>query len=361
MPDKISGRTSARETLDEPPVGDSEEVTKTVEVLLNESTKAMEAYFRVNKETEGVIFDIERYMIEDGPGIRTGVFMKGCPLKCLWCCNPEGRSFGPTLTYLDRKCVGCLTCVVKCPNRAVTPREDGKVFTDRNKCQLCGVCVESCPAHARELKGKIYTIQDVVEMVLKDTAFYRRHKGGITVTGGEPLCQARFVRNLLKRCGERLIHTTMETSGFGTWEDLRGCLEYLDLIFIDIKHMDLEEHKKLTGVSNKIILENIRRTAEFCSSHSTVLIVRVPVIPGLNNSEENIAKTAEFVKSLKGNIELNLLPYHKYGVGKYNWLETEYALKELEPPPREAMRQLQILVQSKGVHCTVGGSKIESA
>ena len=352
------GRTSGRKIRNVSSAGVIREVRELGEAPYAEVAKTR---FRINRETEAVIFDIERYMIEDGPGIRTGVFMKGCPLRCLWCANPEGRSFGPTLTYLERKCIGCYTCVVKCPNKAVSPKENGKVSTDRNKCQLCGICVESCPAGARELRGKIYTIQDVIEMVSRDTSFYRRQGGGVTVTGGEPLGQARFVRNLLKKCEERLVHTAMETTGFGRWEDLRGCLEYLDLIFMDIKHMDPEEHKKLTGVSNRIILGNIRKTAEFCSRHSTVLIVRVPVIPGLNDSERNIAKTAKFVKSLEGNIELNLLPYHKYGVGKYDWLEIEYPLKELEPQSREAMRRLQALVQSKGVHCTVGGGKIESA
>ena len=219
---------------------------------------------------QGWVFDIQRYSVNDGPGIRTTVFLKGCPLGCLWCDNPESQYKMPELLYLPSLCVNCQRCVAVCEFGATTVGPDGKIQINRSLCQVCGKCVEACLTGARVLMGRLMGVEEVVQVVNKDTLFYRNSGGGVTVSGGEPTHQAEFVKALLARCHESGLHTALDTCGLVEWDVLEEILEYTDLVLFDLKHMDSEEHRKLTGVGNEIILQNLERLASFKS-----VVVRV--------------------------------------------------------------------------------------
>jgi pyruvate formate lyase activating enzyme len=205
------------------------------------------------------------------------------------------------------------------------------------------------------------TVREVVEKVEKDRVFYRRGGGGVTLSGGEILMQPRFAAGILREASDRLIHTAIETCAFGKWRDLLAILQYTDLAFIDIKHMDPSVHKKLTGSTNPRILENIRATAQFCLERGKKLILRLAVVPGLNDSKQNLEAISGFLKNLPGDWELNLLPYHRYGVSKYDWLGIEYGLQEIEAPSREQLEELADYLRSQEIVCSLGGSEIKSA
>lgn len=310
---------------------------------------------------KGFVFDIVKYMVEDGPGIRTCIFFKGCPLRCRWCSNALGLDPDPAVAYIENKCLGCRTCVDACPHQALFTGETGGILTDRSKCTLCGTCSEVCPAKARPLIGKEYTVQELIDIVERDRVFYRREGGGVTVTGGEILMQAAFVYQFLKQCKHRLLGTTIETSGFGRWDRLEPILSVSDFAFIDLKHFDASTHYLLTGVRNELILENIAKTSAYCASHATKLIIRVPIIPEINDTDDNLSKTAAFISSLPGvRPEVNLLPYHLYGIAKYSWLGKAYELNDTTVPPDERMQSKSRIFTDRGLVCTVGGSEVSS-
>jgi pyruvate formate lyase activating enzyme len=266
------------------------------------------------EELSGVVFDIQRYSIHDGPGIRTTVFLKGCPLRCVWCQNPESQNREPELLLNRTLCGGCGQCIPVCTvfaNSLLGRRSQ----IDRTKCVRCGTCVITCPNQARRLSGKFMTVDEVLKVVRKDLKFYEVSGGGITLSGGEATFQPDFAAALLRKSKELKIHTALETCGYVSWKVLDQLLPYVDLVLYDIKHWDSEIHKRGTGVSNQIIFENAKRVAEI-----KPMKARVPLIPGFNDSEHDIRSIASFIGSLPNQIEMDLLAYNPLGEGKYERL-----------------------------------------
>lgn len=293
----------------------------------------------------GVVFNIQKFSLHDGSGIRTLVFLKGCPLACRWCSNPESQSFSPELAYNAEKCIGsaeCDECRSVCGPGAIGERGDGKVEIDRGLCDDCGECVDRCPSQALELFGRSMSVDEVIGVVEEDGSFYARSGGGLTVSGGEPLSQATFVGRLLQRARSRGIDTALETSGLCGWPDLRGSCGHLDQLFFDIKCLDPIRHERGTGVVNPVILENLRRVRE--GFPELPITVRTPVVPGFNDSAEEIGAIARFLESLPGHLSYELLPYHRFGEVKYRQLGREYPLPELAPPSPEQMKRLRELM-----------------
>lgn len=272
----------------------------------------------------GSIFNIQPYSIHDGPGIRTTIFFKGCPLHCLWCQNPESQSREPQLLYYRDLCTGCGRCISACDIAAIG-LEGSKVATDRSLCDNCGNCVSVCPAKAREISGQSIEAREAADKACADKIFFVDSGGGVTLSGGEVLSQPEFAVEILKRCKENGIHTAIETSGFTKFEQLAAVLEYSDLVLYDFKHMDPEAHKRLTGVDNRLILENAKRIVH--ELHKP-LIGRIPLIPGLNDDLENITSTARFIaEELGRETKVHLLPYNPLGESKNSSLDhSEYLM-----------------------------------
>ena len=265
-------------------------------------------------ETSGVVFDIQRYSIHDGPGIRTTVFLKGCPLRCVWCQNPESQGREPELLLNKNLCAGCGRCIAGC-SAGANSLSGNRADVDREKCLRCGVCVEICPNQARRIAGRSLTVSEVMKEVLKDRKFYETSGGGITLSGGEATYQPEFASALFRKSKEVAIHTALETCGYASWNVFERVLEHTDFVLYDIKHWDSGRHQRGTGFGNEIILENARRIAE-----SKPMKVRVPLIPGFNDSEHDIRSIATFVASLPNQIEMELLTYNPLGEGKYERL-----------------------------------------
>lgn len=298
---------------------------------------------------KGLVFDIQRFSVHDGPGIRTIVFLKGCPLSCWWCCNPESQEREPQIMYNPMKCIGCRRCAVACSKGALSFEPTFRV--DYSRCSRCGKCVAACPSTALYMAGKYMTVEEVIEELQKDAIFYRRSGGGITLSGGEPLLQHDFARDLLKACKAKGWHTAMETTGYAAVSALEEVLPWLDLVLLDIKQIDEEKHRQYTGVSNQRILSN----AEFICRSGVQVIVRVPVIPGFNDDEKDIESIAAFAKNLGSVREVDLLPYHRLGENKYTYLGYEYRMKGVEPPSKEKIDGLKKIIEAKGFFCKVGG------
>lgn len=271
-------------------------------------------------DEKGLIFNIQKFSIHDGQGIRTLIFMKGCPLECLWCSNPESQSFLEEIMYVKKNCIQCQKCGQVCPQNAVDMEN---LEIDRERCKACGTCTKTCYANAKKLVGKTMSVSDLMEKIEKDRIFYRNSAGGVTVGGGEPTSQPKFVAALLKECKRLNIHTAIETCGYGQWDAIKEIFDYLDQVFFDLKHMDAAEHQRLTGVSNGLILENAKNIAEKMKD----VTFRIPLIPGYNDEEENIRRTGEWVKALmtdENDLKVEILPYHALGTDKYTWLDKEY-------------------------------------
>ena len=291
----------------------------------------------------GNIFNIQHYSIHDGPGIRTTVFLKGCPLKCLWCQNPESQSGRPEIFFNSGKCSGCTLCVQACPDKAIRI-VNGLSVTERNRCTGCGACAQACPNEARILMGYSITAGDVFEDVNNDAIFYASSDGGVTISGGDPVFQPDFSAAILKLCKNAGMHTAVETSGFGNWEKLESILAHANLVLYDLKQMDTNAHKVCTGVPNEQILENARRIYHILK---LPMIIRVPVIPGYNDSFENIDRLGAFVKKELGcEIEVHLLPYHRLGIGKDEQLGKDPLLKNVKPPEQTHMDKLRALLKA---------------
>lgn len=283
---------------------------------------------------DGNIIKISRFCTHDGPGIRTVVFLKGCPLKCIWCHNPESQKTTTEILYDSQKCIKCKQCYQICDNNSHSFRDNLHSF-NLEKCDGCGKCVEVCQNKALDIVGKKLSTEQVMKEIEKDTVFYQTSSGGVTVSGGEPLCQPEFTAELLKKCKGKGIHTAIETSGFGDLNSFETVIRFCDLVLFDIKETDEKNHKRFTGVSLKKIYDNLN-----CLNKSGVdFVVRLPIIPGLNDREEhfyNIKNLIEGMQSCKG---VEVMPYHILGVYKYAQLQREYLCVDIKEPTQKTINK----------------------
>ena len=288
------------------------------------------------EEIKGLIFDIKKFAIHDGPGIRTTVFLKGCPLSCWWCHNPEAMNPEPELVLFEDKCIGCGECFQACKHQGHEVQPDGSRIYHREICELCGACVEVCYAEALVMEGRQVTVEEVMVELRKDIPFYQNSSGGITLSGGEPLYQHEFALAVLEQCKAEELHTALDTSGQAPWKIFEKVLPHVDLVLFDLKHIDGASHKDLTGASNRLILENLEKIGEY----GVPIEIRMPIIPGINDDREDIERAARFLLDIKGIGRVELLPYHRLGESKYARLEMDYKLRELEPPGKERMNEI---------------------
>ena len=302
---------------------------------------------------KGIIFNIQRFCVNDGPGIRTLVFLKGCPLKCLWCSNPESQMLSPQVIFNEERCIDCGACIQVCPRSAIVRLTGKDKRIRRDRCDACGKCVEVCPGEGMRMVGEYKRVDQVIEEVKKDRPFYDKSGGGVTLSGGEGLKQPKFSKRILEECKKIGIHTAIETCGYiRDWEAFQEILDNTDLVLYDIKHMDSIHHRKYTGGSNAVILENAKRIAR----KEIAMVIRIPLIPGHNDSKQNITATVKFVKRFLPPVEqIDLLPFHQLGRKKYEGLDMKYALKELKPPSKERVAETKKTVESFGFNVTVGG------
>ncbi len=291
----------------------------------------------------GRIFDIKRFAVHDGPGIRTTVFLKGCPLHCAWCHNPEGISPAPELAFIVRKCIGCGDCVKACPVGAHT-LADGIHTFDRTRCTLCGACVEACCPQALVLYGREVTVEQLMSEILPDREFYEQSGGGITVSGGDPLIQPDFCAAFLQACRENGLHTAVDTSGAVPWSAFEKVLPHTDLVLFDLKHFDDAEHRRWTGLGNSRILENLLTLGRLGVS----VEVRIPCLPTVNDGDvlEAIAGFLRQVPSLTG---VRLLPYHDFARSKFGAIGLEDTMPLVDKPSQEQMEDLREIVRRHGL------------
>lgn len=310
-----------------------------------------------NRELRALIFDIQSFSTHDGPGIRTNVFFKGCPMHCLWCANPEGQKAVPELFYTKMKCAGCMRCMKACPHGAVTAYSEpadierfGHVRHDRVKCNQCRTynCVRACFQNALSVTGQCMMVEDVMKKIRRDSSFYR-NKGGITVSGGDPLIYYEFVAELLKKCHEEGINTALESELCVPAKNLEIVMPYVDLFLVDLKIVDEQKHIEATGSSNKQIIENLRLIGRICPEK---VCLRVAVIPGFTDSDENIDAIGAFCAENHFSV-VNILPYHKLGSTKHERLGSEYLLPDVREPNYEKMQHIADIIKSHGVECVI--------
>ncbi|MHC4641399.1 MAG: glycyl-radical enzyme activating protein [Planctomycetota bacterium] len=302
------------------------------------------------RKITGLVFDIKKYAIHDGPGIRTTVFLKGCPLHCQWCQNPESWEKDPELCFRTGRCVRCGHCVEVCTRHATTIIED-QPSIDPSNCSLCGECVDACLAGAREIIGQEMNVNQVMTEIQKDTVFYDQSKGGATFSGGEPLMQSEFLLALLNHCKTHGIHTAVDTCCFAEFEIIRKVADKTDLFLCDLKHMDNNMHERFTGVGNNLILDNIKQLSEAGKE----IIIRIPVIPGFNDDQGNIEATGQFAASLSNISRVDLLPYNRGGTEKSTRLSADYKFMQAETPDDEKMNSIAEILEKYGFEVKIGG------
>jgi pyruvate formate lyase activating enzyme len=299
----------------------------------------------------GIIFDLKKYALHDGPGIRTTVFFKGCPLRCLWCHNPESQSFKLELIFRASRCILCEACLARCAAGAITRVSAGDdaggdvMVTDPGKCKVCGQCVDECYAEARQLAGREVMVADVMAEIERDVAYYDQSGGGVTFSGGEPLAQPEFLLALLRACRDHGIHTALDTSGFAQWKVLDDIRPYVNLFLYDLKVMDSAKHRRFTGAPNDLILSNLRALSE--AGHN--LIIRVPIIPGLNDRDDDLRQLGAFAAALPHLRRIDLLSYHEIAIHKYERLDKAYVLTDVRPPSTERMTVIANGLRSYGL------------
>jgi pyruvate formate lyase activating enzyme len=300
---------------------------------------------------QGLIFNIQRFSIQDGPGIRTTVFFKGCPLSCPWCSNPESIHPFPEIMLRDVKCIRCGNCVVECPQGASQIIDDCRVV-DFSRCNQCLRCVQVCTAQAIEGVGKWKSVSEIMDMVERDLAYYHSTGGGLTLSGGEPLRQWRFAQELAKAAHATGIHVALDTSGYADWEALSGVLEDVDLVLYDIKHLDAGIHQKYTGVPNLRIIKNLQA---ILGETQVAVWVRIPIIPGFNHTQQAIGAIGAFLCSLPRPVDkVSILPFHQFGASKYPALGRPYYWSEYQPDTKERIAKLKRCLEEFNLHVEIG-------
>lgn len=305
-------------------------------------------------DKKGLILRIEKTSIHDGQGLRTVVFFKGCPLRCQWCSTPESHRMYIEKGNMQNRCTGCGTCVELCPEKALTLNENGKITISKEKCRLNLACYEICPQSVYKKYGIYMTVYELAKEISKDEIFYYHSGGGVTFSGGEPLMQPGFLAEIMKSCKHRGIHTAMETSFFAPYPNIEKILPYLDTLYVDIKHMDSNIHERYTGVENDLILSNICKVDD--SDYPIEIHVRIPLIPSINDTRENLLSVLNFCKDLKSLQEIELLPYHRLGIETYKHLGLEYKLSHIAVPTLSKIKELYefMLSNSQGIRIRIG-------
>jgi pyruvate formate lyase activating enzyme len=294
------------------------------------------------------IFNIQRFSIHDGPGIRTTVFMKGCPLRCHWCSNPESQEIAPQLMTRDVKCVGCGACVQRCPHDAMRLNPQGGREIDWDACRQCLLCVDACRYHALDCSGEEMEIETVVEEILSDRLFYKNSGGGVTVSGGEPLLQSEFVLRLVERCRQKGLHIAIDTTGCVAWQKIEAAAAAADLMLWDIKHMDPQIHEQATGVSNRLILENLMRASKLVR-----IWLRIPLIAEFNDSREHVDRIIALARKIKAE-KISLLPYHEGGRAKSQQIGKSYLCPDARAPAEEKIEALRKRIFDAGLPVNIG-------
>jgi pyruvate formate lyase activating enzyme len=325
-----------------------------VETIKMENTKWSQYKSNMNGGPYATIFDIKRFAINDGPGIRTTDFFKGCPLRCWWCHNPESQSPQVEIMLRPAYCVACLACLEICPHGAIQFVRSangavGEILTTRQECRACGACPQVCYSQARQLSGQSFSLAGLMDIIERDVPFFDRSNGGVTFSGGEPLFQAVFLLEILRACRQRGIHTVVDTSGYAPWTAIAPILPFVDLFLYDLKHYDDARHRQTTGVSNCQILENLNRLSE----HGNRLIVRIPFVPGINDDRQNLQASAEFLAGLPNLKRVELMAYHHTGLDKYASLGKPYHLEDTSPPSAEQINAAAEIFTSQGLRVKI--------
>jgi len=298
-------------------------------------------------ETSGIVFNIQRYSTHDGPGIRTTAFLKGCPLNCRWCANPESQRERPQVMLQNSKCIACGSCIEACPRKAIQVN-DGRREIDWKSCTQCGTCADACPSGAITIEGQEYAPERLFDVLGKDSVFYESSGGGVTFSGGEPLCQWKFVVEVAKLCKKAGISTCLDTTGYASWDVIEEVSRYIDLFLYDVKHTEAVAHKAMTGVDNGLIIENLRRL-----SPRKRVWVRLPVIPGFNDSDSNMRAVGRLAEEVDAD-RITLLPYHAYGAEKHDRIGREYGGTSIQTPSNEALEALKTLLGEYSTEVFIG-------